>query len=335
MVWWWCGGEVVAKRRDEEEENAEETRRDAVPKGRPKDTKRKTSEAQQRQGPDSKRRETTAEQDSNALISSFQATQGSISPPAQHAGEASPGLSTRPIQPIMLGQWVEAIPFDPSNGGRSGVSIQHRRAVQRSLETASQAPMPRTSTSSLSLALGGPAYHQQSTQSGIPEQAVPTWSASKSPGGITPPFPTSPNQLEATHANSLPRGPQPNPFLSQPVASTYWHASPRRTSEQEEHMMERQRMLRQRNVDRDDPRLRQPAVDTPTPFLAAPTQSVASNSGGWTQAGTFAAPPAGAGLYGENKPTPSWVLRQRANLATVNPVRKPGYLPPRIAGSEK
>lgn len=324
-----------AKPQDEEEENTEETRRDAVPKWKPKDTKRKTSEAQQRQGPDSKRRETTAEQNSNALISSFQATQGSISPPAQHAGEAFPGLSTRPIQPIMLGQWAEATPFDPPKDDRSGLSIQHRRAVQRSLQTASQAPMPRTSTSSLSLALGGPAYyHQQPKQFGIPEQAVPTWSASKSSGGITPPFPTSPNQLEATHEGSLPRGPQPNPFLSQPLART--HPSPsRRAPEQMEHMMERQRMLRQRNVDRDDPRLRQPEFDSPIPFLAPPTQIVASNSGGLTQAGRFAAPPAGPGAYGENKPTPSWVLRRRANLATVNPVRKPDYLPPRIAGSEK
>lgn len=325
-----------AKQQDEEEENAEETRRDAVPKGKPKDTKRKTSEAQQRQGPDSKRRETTAEQDANALISSFQVAQGSISPPAQHAGEASPGLSTRPIQPIMLGQWVEAIPraFDPPKDDRSGLSIQHRRAVQRSLQTASQAPMPRRSISSLSLALGGPAYHQQPKQSGIPEQAAPTWSASNTPGDITPPFPTSPNQFEATYVSSLPRGPQPNPFLSQPLART--HPSPsRRAPEQMEHMIERQRMLRQRNVDRDDPRLRQPAFDAPVPFLASPTQSIASSSGGLTQAGRFAAPPAGAGAYGENKPTPSWVLRQRANLATLNPVRKPGYLPPRIAGPEK
>ncbi|EIW53958.1 uncharacterized protein TRAVEDRAFT_51696 [Trametes versicolor FP-101664 SS1] len=315
-----------AKPQDEGEENTEETRRDTVQNGKPNDTKRKTSEAQQRQGPDSKRRETTADQDSNALINSFQV--------AQHARETSPGPSTRPIQPIMLGKWAEATPFDPPKDDRSGLSIQHRRAVQRNLQTASQAPMPRTSTSSLSMALGGPAYHQQTTQRGTSEQAAPTWSASKYPGGITPPFPTSTNQLEATHVSSLPREPQPNPFLSQPVASTYRHASPRRTSEQEEHMMERQRMLRQRNVDRDDPRLRQTVVDAPVPFLASPTQRVASNSRGLTQAGRFAAPSAGAGAYGENKPTPSGVLRQRANLAPVNPVRKPGYLPPRIAGSE-
>ncbi|EIW53967.1 uncharacterized protein TRAVEDRAFT_51705 [Trametes versicolor FP-101664 SS1] len=324
-----------AKPQDEEEENAEATRLDAVPKGKPKDTKRKTSEAQQRQGPDSKRRETTAEQDSNALISSFQVAQGSTSPPAQHAGEVSPGPSTRPIQPIMLGQWAEATHIDPPKDDRSGLSIQHRRAVQRSLQTASQAPVPRTSTSSLSLALCDPAYPQQSKPSGsIPEQAAPTWSASKSPGDITPPFPTSTNQLETTHEGSLLRGPQPNPFLSQPVART--HPSPsRRAPEQMEHMMERQRMLRQRHVDRDDPRLRQPQFDTgPIPFLGSPTQSIASSSGGLTQAGRFVAVPMGTGLYRENKPTPSWVLQQRASLASLSPVPRPGYLSPRIAGSE-
>ncbi|KAL1945237.1 hypothetical protein VTO73DRAFT_2088 [Trametes versicolor] len=323
-----------AKPQDEEEENAEATRLDAVPKGKPKDTKRKTSEAQQRQGPDSKRRETTAEQDSNAFLTSFQVAQGSTSPPAQHAGEASPGLSTRPIQPIMLGQWAEATPFDPPKDDRSGLSIQHRRAVQRSLQTASQAPVPRTSTSSLSLALCDPAYPQQSKPSGsIPEQAAPTWSASKSPGDITPPFPTSTNQLETTHEGSLLRGPQPNPFLSQPVART--HPSPsRRAPEQMELMMERQRMLRQRHVDRDDPRLRQPALDVPIPFLASHTQSIASSSGGLTQARKFAAVRMEISLYGENKPTRPWVPQHGADLASLSPVRKPGDLPPSIAGSE-
>lgn len=327
-----------AKPQDEEEENPPETAREASPKGKPKDTKRKTSEAQQRQGPANKRRETTVEQDSNALISSFPAAQGSTSLPAQHAGEAFPGVSTRSMPSMTHEQSVLATHFDPPNGGRSGHSIQHRQAVQRSLQTASQAPTPQTATSSLALALCDPAYHQQSTQFGAPKEAAPARSASDFPGDITSPFSTlsKPNQsqIEATHAGSPPRGPQPNPFLLQPLASTH-PSPPRRAPEQMEHMMERQRMLHQRNVDRDDPRLRQPTFDTPGPSLASPAQSITSNSGGLTQAGRFSAPQMGAGPYGEDPSTPSWASQKNANLVPPRPVQRPGYPPPKTVSSEK
>ncbi|OJT01654.1 hypothetical protein TRAPUB_7912 [Trametes pubescens] len=322
---------------------------DYAPTKKPRNTKRKTSNAAMRQAPDKKVRNTTANPDLDVFLSSFQA---SPSLTAQPARNASPGPSARPVNPPQTyQQWQAALGVTPRKKQPLGSSQHPGETVLHGPPANTDGPrLPATTSPRLSIVLlpCDPPDHQHHTNAGATGQAGPTRSASSSlgPGHITFPFnfsalPKSKQRLlEAAYGGPLPaRTPQPLPFLQQPFPvlppSAQW------TPEQMGRVVKTQRMLRQRNVDRDDSRhrLRPPAVDgMHNTFLGSHTQSIASTStsGGLTQAGRFGTPPKGVSPHWENAVVnPSWEPQQNASTARPRrPLPSRASLRPPIAGSK-